>query len=176
MLNLARLPGIIIIAGAPGTGKSSLAKLLQERSGAPMFEFGWIPEFRNRPNGLIPYDEEEQISFENLILVSKNYLRHGYRGIILTDLTDRRIEELSRVLSGYDYRIVTLVIDDEQVLKQRVLDPSRSSGYRDWQEAVKINLSNRTRKLHPNEVHLNLTSKNLEQVYTDLLTILEEAE
>ena len=172
MLDLSRLPEIIIIAGAPGTGKSSLARLLQERSGAPMFEFGWIPEFRNRPNGQIPYAEEEQVSFENLVLVCKNYLRHRYRGIILTDLEDRRIVEISSVFKGHDYRIITLVLDEERVLKQRVLDPQRSSGYRDWQEAAAINQSIKGRVLFPNEVRLNLTGKNLEQVYAELLIVV----
>ena len=171
--DLGSLPQIIVIAGAPGTGKSSLAKLLQEHSGSPLFEFGWIPEYRNRPNGQIPYEEEEQISFENLVLVCKNYLKHGYRGIILTDLAEKRIAEIEHAFKGDDYRIVTLVMDDETVLKQRVLDPQRSSGYRDWQEALAINQAVKGRRLFPKEVRLNLTGKDQEQVYLELISILE---
>jgi hypothetical protein len=36
----------IFVAGAPGAGKSTVAAI-QRRLGTPLFEFGWIPEFRN---------------------------------------------------------------------------------------------------------------------------------
>lgn len=37
----------IFLAGAPGSGKSSVAAAVQRKLGTPLFEFGWIPEFRN---------------------------------------------------------------------------------------------------------------------------------
>ena len=46
---------IIIIAGAPGSGKSSVAKSLQEKLNCPYFEFGWIPEFRNKGTETFDY-------------------------------------------------------------------------------------------------------------------------
>ena len=38
---------IIVIHGAPGCGKSTVAALLHEQLNSPWFEFGWIPEFTN---------------------------------------------------------------------------------------------------------------------------------
>jgi hypothetical protein len=39
----------VFLAGAPGvlSAKSTDAAILQRRLGTPLFEFGWIPEFRN---------------------------------------------------------------------------------------------------------------------------------
>jgi adenylate kinase family enzyme len=33
----------IFIAGAPGSGKSTVAKALHDKLNSPIFEFGWIP-------------------------------------------------------------------------------------------------------------------------------------
>ncbi|MBE0698672.1 MAG: hypothetical protein IH586_17275, partial [Anaerolineaceae bacterium] len=79
---------ILFIHGAPGVGKSTIAEALHRRLNSPWFEFGWIPEFRQKGEVTLPYEEEEQLSFENLCLVVRNYLRHGFRNIILTDLRD----------------------------------------------------------------------------------------
>ena len=168
----AKLPQVIVIAGAPGTGKSTLARVLQERTQTPLFEFGWIPEFRHIPNGYISYEEEEQISFENLVLVTRNYLRHGFRGVILTDLNNRYVAEIGAVFSGLDYRIVTLVLQDEAVLAQRVLDPSRTSAYRDVEAALAINRSILSRPCYPYERRVDVTGKDVAAVLTEILEAL----
>ena len=85
----------IFIAGAPGSGKSSVAAAVQRKLGTPLFEFGWIPEFRNTGTRTISYEEDESLAFENLTLVLRNYARHGFRNIIVTDLENKRIEHLA---------------------------------------------------------------------------------
>lgn len=146
---------VIVIAGAPGTGKSTLAKKIQEDSGNPMFEFGWIPEYRNKPNGEIPYEKEEALSFENLILVTKNYLKNGFKGIVLTDLDDKRIPEIPNIFGNQKYLIVTLYLSNNETLKKRVLEPTRSSAYRNVEEAIEINNRIVNRNLLPNEIRFD---------------------
>jgi hypothetical protein len=63
----------IFIHGAPGTGKSSVAKGLHDRLICPWFEFGCIPEFRQKKDLTLSCDEEEAFAFENLVLVARNY-------------------------------------------------------------------------------------------------------
>ena len=71
--------GVIFITGGPGTGKSTVAALLHEKLGCPWYEFGWIQEFRQKnPHTLLDWEEEETLSVENLLLVTDNYLRHGF--------------------------------------------------------------------------------------------------
>ncbi|MBJ6360722.1 AAA family ATPase [Paenibacillus sp. GCM10012307] len=81
----------IIVHGSPGSGKTTLAKKLHEYYESPYFEFGWISEFRMlAPSIRSTQRQEEQLSFENLVAVAKNYNKHGYKNVILTDLDDVR--------------------------------------------------------------------------------------
>jgi predicted kinase len=149
---------ILFIHGAPGAGKTTIAQALHQRLNSPWFEFGWIPEFRQKGEVTLPYEEEEQLSFENLCLVVRNYLRHGFRNIILTDLRDPVMRQAQRRFARRDWLLVTLWVGDDEVLKQRVLDETRSSGYRDWQEALSLNRTYLSRPQLKNELRIDLTT------------------
>jgi adenylate kinase family enzyme len=168
------MPDFIFVAGAPGSGKSTVAKQLQERLGSPCFEFGWIPEFR------LPGPEsqalEEALSFENLTLVVKNYIRHGYRNIIVTDLNDIRFREIPRRFARYRYVILTLVVTDDEVLRRRVLDETRSSGYRDEEAALRHNRLIQGRRLLPNEYRVDNTGQGIDETVGESLPLLWEAD
>ncbi len=162
---------IFLIHGAPGTGKSSVAQALHERLNSPWFEFGWISEFRQKGEALISYDEEERLSFENLCLVVQNYLRHGFRNIILSDLRDPIARQVPRHFSRRNFKLVTLWVGDQELLKQRVLDPARSSGYRDWEEALVLNRLIATRPAKPYEIRFNTAEKSVEQIVDELMKL-----
>lgn len=170
MINLMK--DLIFIAGAPGSGKSTIAKALHEKFGTPMFEFGWIPEFQNTGGRTLSYTEEESLSFENLILVAKNYAKHGFKNVIITDLNNDFIAQLPELFTGYDFAIYTLRILDDEILKSRVLDESRSSGYRDWEKALKINNELKNREPFKNETFIDIATHPLgqivEQIYSEL--------
>jgi len=160
---------IIFIAGAPGTGKSTIAKLLQKKLGSPCFEFGWIPEFRKKDSKTtIPYEEEESIAFENLTLVLKNYVKHGFTDIIVTDLEDKRIRELHKNFKNINYSLVTLIVNDDKILKSRILKKTRSSKYRDWKNGIKINKEILERALLPKEIRIDATKKTKQQIVKEL--------
>ncbi len=154
----------IFIAGAPGAGKSVTASILHRRLGTPLFEFGWIPEFRNTGTRVTSYEEDEALAFENLILVLKNYARHGFANIIVTDLEDKRTGQLGSVFRDFDYLIATLRVLDEDELRRRVLDESRSSAYRGWEESVRINRRLLTRPPFPNESFIDVAAEPAEEV------------
>lgn len=160
----------IFIAGAPGSGKSTTASALQKQLNSPLFEFAWIPEFRNKGKEELSYSEEESFSFENLILVSKNYAKHGFKNVIITDLNNKYIEQLPTIYADYNFSIFTLIIEDENILKARVLNESRSSGYRDWEQAIKINQSLIDRDAYKNEIFIKLKDKSIEHVITEILS------
>ncbi len=164
---------IIFIAGAPGTGKSSVAHALQKKLASPCFEFGWIPEFRQKGAKTISYQEEEGIAFENLVLVTKNYVKHGFGNTIITDLEDKRILELHRNFSKEKYILFVLTISDDEILKSRVMDKARTSEYRDVKSAIKINQEILARPLLKNEVRIDTTKISLPKVVKEILNHLK---
>lgn len=165
----------IFIAGAPGTGKSTIAKLLHDRLHSPLFEFGWIPEFRElTPNFRISDTAEEDLAFRNLVCVIKNYQRYGFRNVIVTDLNDLRNRELYRIFRRYNYLHCTLTIQNDADLKRRVLDESRSSGYRDYERATWQNKMILRRPLLNHEIRVdNGSPREPEDTVKEILTTIE---
>lgn len=164
----------IFIAGAPGSGKSSVAKVLQEKLNCPLFEFGWIPEFRNTGTKTIPYVEEESLAFENLVLVAKNYAKHGFKNVIITDLNNNYIEQLPSIFSDYDFAIYTLRVQDNETLKQRVLEGSRSSEYRDWEKALEINDLLQNRLAFRNEIFIDVGEQSVGDIADQIMTEVQK--
>jgi broad-specificity NMP kinase len=159
----------IFIAGAPGLGKSTIAKALQQKLDCPLFEFGWIPEFRNTGERELTYTEDEALAFENLVLVAKNYAKHGFKNVIITDLNNNFIERLPHIFSSYDFAIYTLRLNDEQLLKERVMDGSRSSEYRNWEEAQAINKALQSRPLFAGEMFIDVDGRSVKDVVHEIL-------
>ncbi len=158
----------IFISGAPGSGKSTVAAALQRKLGTPLFEFGWIPEFRKTGSRSTTYTEDEALAFENLTLVLKNYAKHNFKNIIVTDLENKRTEQLAGVFKGYNYTILTLRLSNEELLKKRVVDESRSSGYRDWQESLSINQQLLRREAFPREVFIDIDKQSVDEIIENI--------
>jgi len=165
---------VILMNGAPGTGKTTVGSLLHEHYKSPWFEFGWIPEFRRlNPHTEISYEEESALSFENLLLVVGNYLNHGYKNIIISDLTDRRILGFANAFSGLNTVIVTLYCDDETI-KNRVLNRDNGNEYRNWEEAFRINREIRDRPPLPNEYRIDTAERSPEEIRDEIIRLLNE--
>jgi dephospho-CoA kinase len=146
---------IIIIHGAPGSGKSTLTRELHERLACPWFEFGWIPEFNQlNPHTRITQAQEEQLSFENLVLVAKNYLRHGFEHILLSDLNDVRLLDIPVVFKENQFLIMTLVSENEELIKERILTRDNGNTFKDVDQALSIHRLIQKRALLPNEHRL----------------------
>jgi predicted kinase len=130
---------LIVIAGAPGSGKTTVANLLHEELGSVLLDFGRLREPHLRPDGSDESEEEEAMAFESLLFVLRNYLRHGYENVIVTDLRDERVQELPERFADDRLLIATLVLRDDVELRRRVSLPERDSGFRDEEAAVAWN-------------------------------------
>jgi len=130
---------VILLIGAPGCGKSTVAAQLHERLKCPWFEFGWIPEFRNlNPHLELSYEDEERLSLENLLLVTDNYLRHGFETVVLTDIRWEFTAELKQHF-GDRLQLVALYCDDDETIRRRVLTRDNGNEYRNTDAACEIN-------------------------------------
>ena len=120
--------------------------------------------------------EEEQMSFENLIFILKNYYRYGYKNILINDLTDTKIQQLPNYLSHdeFKYLIITLIVNDDEILKERVLEPTRDSGFRNFKRAIEYNAVLKSRELYRNEVRLNNTKMTVNETVDRVLEIINQ--
>ncbi len=160
-------PSIIFIAGAPGSGKTTVAELLVKKLHSPYIDFGWLREFHLDREWKKASNREEKMSFENLVAILKNYIRYGYKNVVVTDLKDSKIQEISKFFKKDRYVIFSLIIEKNEEIKKRVLGP-RDSGFKNVKEAVSWNKHLKERKTLLHEIKIdnshNKPEKTAEQI------------
>lgn len=166
---------IIVVHGSPGSGKTTIAQELHRRLESPWFEFGWIPEFtKKNPYTNISQRDEEQMSFENLVLVCKNYIKHGFENVLLTDFDDIRMLDIPQLFKEYNYVIITLYSENDDVIKERILARNNGNDFKNWEESIKTNQVVTNRKTLPNEYRIRSDNKNPNQIGDIIIKILNE--
>ena len=165
---------VLFITGCPGSGKSTVAALLHEKLKCPWYEFGWIPEFRQKnPHTEISYEEEELISLENLLLVTDNYLQHGFSYVILTDIREPYTDMVYQHFPAEQIRLVTLIAEDDAVIRRRVLTRDNGNDYRNAEEAAGLNRIFRTRPLLTGEIRILCDHCTAEETAERILAALK---
>lgn len=162
---------LIIIAGSPGSGKTTVAELLHAELQSVYVDFGWLRQFHLDKEWKNANPEEEKMSFENLVFILKNYIKHGYKNSIFTDLEDFRVQEIPTLFHETNYIIVSLFVDNDEELKKRVLG-ERDSGFRNVEAAIEWNKNLRLRPTLSNEYKLDNTHNNPEQTVKQVLNFI----
>lgn len=155
---------VVVVAGAPGSGKSTFCGYAQERLGCPRINLGWLRQFHLRPDWSNANDDERLMAFENLVFIVKNYHKHGFGNILVEDLQEDQVELISDSLAGLNCRFVTLYIGDDGELRRRVLDETRDSGFRDVERAVTWNRRVMERVLRPGEIKVD-SMQSVEEMF-----------
>ena len=163
----------IFIAGSPGSGKTTISNLLKVKlNNPPTIDFGWIREFHLDREWKNASKKEELMSFENLVFILKNYVKHGYKNIIVNDLQNFRIEQIPKKFSKYKYAIISLIVKDDGELKNRILG-ERDSGFKDVKTALSWNKKTIERKNLKNEFKIDNTHRNPRKTVNTILDIME---
>ena len=88
---------------------------------------------------LIDYSLDEQIAVRAMAKVAAAYSRAGHSRVFMSDFRIEVVPMLLEELSDQEVRVLVLVFSDESLIRDRVLNPQRPSGYRNVDEAVKVN-------------------------------------
>ncbi len=164
---------LIILAGAPGSGKSTIGELLREQEGFVLIDFGWLRQGHLNNKWSNATSEEEEMTYENLIFIVKNYWKHGYKNIIVTDLLEKRIAILAETFKNSDYIIVSLVITNDEELKNRVLG-ERDSGFKNVERAIEWNENLRSGPSLPHEYKIDNTHNDPTKTVTEILKLVRK--
>jgi len=159
-------------------GKSTLADELMARLRdvgeglIARIDFGKLREFHLRRDWSDQSAAEEEIAFENVVFIVRNYLRHGYRHVIVEDLKDFRVTEMSELFAEAKPAIVTLVLKDEAELRRRVAQ--RNDGWKDAEGAVAINREILERAEMAGERKIEVSGKRAQEVVREAMEVLGE--
>ena len=164
---------LIVVAGAPGVGKSTLCAKLKSDLGSLCLEFGNFRSPHLDPLWAEANEDEHDMAFENLVYVINNYLRHGYGPVILTDLVDERLADICTVFSSRELHIFTLVLRDEGEHRRRLA--TRTSGFRDQKRAVVWNRNLLSRPLYNREVRIDVTDRDPTDIASRIEELLDDA-
>lgn len=163
---------LVVIGGAPGSGKTTLTKRLHQHFQSVMLEIGWLRQFHLDPAWQKASPAEEAMSFENLIFILRNYFKHDYDYILLNDLEDGRVQQIPSLFDMHQFIIITLVIGNDEEHKRRILNPDRDSGYRDHSTAIAINHQIIERPLLVNEYKFDNSSADIEDACQQIINLI----
>ena len=162
----------IFLLGAQGSGKTTIARILKEKLGSPHIDFDWIRDFHLNKEWSNTNESEEEMSFENLIFILRNYMQHNYHNVIVGGFTEETISKILVELRDYKYIVVTLILTDNEILKQRVLTESRDSGYRDFEKSIEFNKKLIDELKFPNEQKIDNTNQKPAETAKTILKVL----
>ncbi len=166
---------LVLLIGTSGIGKTSTGRLLEEKLNIPYINYGWLRQFYRDINWKTD-SKEEQYAFEQLKEMLRKHIQLGYKNTVVDDLPlfrPSRVIQLADHFKENKYIIISLVVNDNEILKQRVMDETRDSGFRDVEKAIKWNRELRESQLLPNEHRIDTTKKSVHEAVEEIKRLIE---
>lgn len=164
---------IIIIHGAPGCGKTSTCQELQKQLDYPPYlELDRLRQFHVDPEWKKASLQDERMALLNMIGMTKNYLDQGYKNLIVSHLREGQLVEFIKSFSQQNYIIISIVVSNDGILKQRVLCPTRDSGFRDYEESIDRNKKISQREILKNEHRIDNTHSDVQTTVSAIMQIV----
>ena len=162
---------LIILAGAPGSGKSTLGHGLKDALDSVFIDYGQLRKFHMDPFWIKKGDTEEALAFENLLFVIRNYFDKGWKPVIVSDLPFFRTAELATAFPDNRTMVITLMISDEELARRVEL---RSEGWKDMGRIMEWNRQVRESAPLPQEVRIETTGLQKEETLNKALAYLKK--
>ncbi len=161
---------LIILVGTAGSGKTTIAKYLQEKFNYPLINYGELRK-RNGDFSWETYSIEENKSYDELIQILEDLLKQEKKNIIVEDLpTPQRYSEILDRFKDRNIKIIRLIIGNDEILKQRVLNEGRE--FRDFEKAKRWNERIRAMPIFKNEKVIDNTEQSLEETINQVLEFI----
>jgi broad-specificity NMP kinase len=168
----AALANIIILAGSPAVGKTSVAEEVRRRVGGAVIDMGRFREMYLDPEWKNANQEESDMAFRLACYVSKEFVRNSIRPVLITDTLPRHLPLSFQELAGTGFKIVLLFVTGKDVLQQRMQDPTRDSGFSDLEVSWQRNVAEQERTPHANELRIDTTSLAVEQTASEVIRLM----
>ena len=161
---------LLVIAGSPGSGKTTVGELLHAELASPYIDFGWLREFHLDREWKMENPREEEMAFENLIFIVGNYVRHGWKNVVVTDLKDFRVVQTPEVFGDLNFLIATLVVDNDEEIAYRIR--TRNDGWKDVNGAVNWNRNVRNREAVKGEHKIDNSHRDPQKTVDAIMALL----
>lgn len=164
---------LILVLGTPGSGKTTIAKLLKNKLGSVHINYDKIRNMHLKDDWSNASDDERSMAFANLVFLLRNYLRHGYKNIIVDGPREYNVKKLAGKFKNYNFKVISLIVEDDKVLARRVMDETRDSKWRNVEESRLYNARLKNRLTFEHEVKIDNTNRDPEEVIEEIIKKLE---
>ncbi len=162
---------IIIIGGAPSSGKTTIQDIISKKLNDVCIDFGNLREFHLDQYWKKANDKEELMAFQNLVFIIKNYLKNNYKNILVNDLKYNKIVKLMNIFSKKKLILIILTVEENE-LQKRIVIP-RDSGFKNIKKALEYNKQWKECNLK-NSVAIDNSHNNPKKTAKKILEIIKE--
>jgi len=151
---------LVVVAGSPGAGKSTLCRKLWTRwDVVPMIELSALRNLHLNPGWTNQSENDRAVAFDHLVYIVHSYAKRKWGPVLVTDLREEWLFRVDEVFADLSYAIITL-FSSEAIISQRI--ENRSDGFTNVEAALEWNRVSQRRPLLPREHRVESSGRVVE--------------